>query len=185
MPVKLTAIKVTENKGKNLLQWTTSTESNSSHFNIERSSNGQDYEVIGRVTASGFSSNEINYNFTDAAPLTGINYYRLAMIDKDNSKEYSSTVSILSKTNQSLNIVAAQLSTAKKDIILKIASTQNQKANLIIFDQAGKVILNEPVNLQKGMNTINKTTPVIPKGIYYLKLFTSDATVVKNIFAGE
>ena len=185
LPVKLTAIKVTENKGNNLLQWTTSTESNSSHFNIERSSNGQDYEVIGNVAASGFSSNEINYYFTDAAPLAGINYYRLAMIDKDNSKEYSSTVSILSKTNQSLNIVAAQLATAKKDITIKIASTQNQKANLIIFDQGGRIILNEAVNIQKGMNTINKTTPTISKGIYYLKLFTTDATVVKNIFTAE
>jgi hypothetical protein len=185
LPVKLTAIKVTENKGKNILQWTTATESNSSHFNIERSSNGQDYEVIGTVAATGFSSSEINYTFTDAAPLTGINYYRLAMIDKDNSKEYSGTVSILSKSNQSLNIVTAQLSTGKKDITLKIASTQNQKANLSIFDQSGKIILNEQIILQKGFNIINKNTLVIAKGIYYLKLFNNEVTVVKNIFSTE
>ena len=185
LPVKLINFSIEEKNEKNLLQWKTVTESNSSHFNIERSSNGQDYEAIGRVTASGFSSSEINYNFTDAAPLTGINYYRLAMIDKDNSKEYSGIVSILSKSNQSLSIVAAQISTGKKDITIKIASTQNQKANLIIFDQGGRIILNEAITIQKGMNTINKATPVISKGIYYLKLFTSDATVVKNIFTTE
>jgi hypothetical protein len=185
LPVKIINFSVEEKNERNILKWTTATESNSSHFNIERSSNGQDYEVIGRVTASGFSSGEINYNFTDAAPLTGINYYRLAMIDKDNSKEYSGTVSILSKSNQSLNIIAAQLSTGKKDITLKIASTENQRANIILFDQGGRVILNEAVTIQKGINTINKTTPTISKGIYYLKLFTSDATVVKNIFTTE
>ena len=109
----------------------------------------------------------------------------MAIIDKDNSKEYSSTVSILFKSNQSLNIVAAQLSTGKKSITLKVASTQNQKVNLIIVDQGGRIILNEAINIQKGMNTINKTTPTVSKGIYYLKLFTQDATVVKNVFTTE
>ncbi|WP_462254352.1 right-handed parallel beta-helix repeat-containing protein [Ferruginibacter sp.] len=185
LPVKLTAIKVTENKGKHILQWTTSTEINSSHFNIERSSNGQDYEVIGSVAATGFSSSEVNYNFTDAAPLTGINYYRLAMIDKDNSKEYSGIVSILSKAGQALNIVAAQLSSGKNNVKLTINSTQNQKANLVVFDQSGKIILNEQIVLQKGLNIINKNTLPIAKGIYYLKLFTNEVTVVKNVFSTE
>ena len=54
-----------------------------------------------------------------------------------------------------------------------------------MFDQSGRIILSEPFALQKGMNIINKTTPVISKGIYYLKLLTGDATVVKNIFTTE
>ncbi|MEI9956490.1 MAG: hypothetical protein WDM90_09365 [Ferruginibacter sp.] len=70
LPVKLINFTATDNKGKNLLQWQTATEINSDYFNVERSSNGQDFEVIGKVKAVGNSSNIINYNFTDAATIS-------------------------------------------------------------------------------------------------------------------
>jgi len=181
LPIKLLDFNVAEKNGKNMLHWITATESNSDYFNIERSSNGQDYEVIGRVAAAGFSANEINYNFTDAAPLTRINYYRLAMVDKDKSQEYSNIVSLASKTTQSLNIITAVLSSGKRNLSTTIASTQNQKTNFGLFDQNGRLLFTESILLQKGMNTINKNTQAISNGIYYLKLFTGAETVVKNI----
>ena len=185
LPVKLMDVTVTENKGKNLLQWKTATESNSDYFSIERSSDGQHFEAIGKVTATGFSTTIMNYNFTDATPLTGMNYYRLVMVDKDNSKEYSNTVSVLNRAAQSLNIAAAQLSTGKNNMSLTVNSTQNQKANVMVFDQNGRMMLNEATILQKGGNIINKNISSISRGIYYVKLSTADEMAVKNILAAE
>ena len=185
LPVKLMDVTVTENKGKNLLQWKTATESNSDYFSIERSSDGQHFEAIGKVTATGFSTTIMNYNFTDATPLTGMNYYRLVMVDKDNSKEYSNTVSVLNRAAQSLNIAAAQLSTGKNNMSLTVNSTQNQKANVMVFDQNGRMMLNEATILQKGANIINKNISSISRGIYYVKLSTADEMAVKNILAAE
>jgi hypothetical protein len=185
LPVKLINFNVTENKGKNLLQWTTATESNSSYFSVERSSDGQHFEAIGKVAATGFSSSDINYSFTDVAPLIGTNYYRLTMVDKDNSKDYSNIVSVQNKKAQSLSIATAELASGKNNMALAVVSSQNQKAVLALFDVNGRLFLNEPVQLQKGVTTINKNTAALSAGIYYIRLTTTDETVVKNVFTKE
>ena len=185
LPVRLLQFTATQNKDNNLLQWKTATESNSDHFNIERSSDGQHFVVIGRVTAAGFSSTDISYTFTDAMPPTGINYYRLVMIDKDSHTDYSNTVAVINKKDQSLTIVAAQLSAGRNTMMLNVASSQNQKANLALFDMNGRIFLNEPVQLQKGMTTLNKSVTALSRGVYYFKLFTAEETVIKNVFTTD
>ena len=183
LPIKLLDFNVKEISGKNLLQWTTSTESNSDHFNIERSKDAQFYETIGRVNASGFSTTEVKYNFTDAAPPKGINYYRLAMVDKSAATEYSKIVSITNKDNQSIGISFIYLSARNNTVSVIVNSSKTQTANLSIIDISGRTVLNTGVQLQKGNNTINKNIPPIAKGIYYVKLFTNEETIVKNTFS--
>ncbi len=158
---------------------------NSNYFTIERSSNGTDYNAIGTVAASGFSTIAVNYNFTDADPLIGINYYRLTIIDKDNSMEYSNVISILGKKGQATSIVTAHLSAANNNLGLSVYATQNKKANLMLFDNNGRKIFTELILLQNGINIINKKTPALSKGIYYIRLFTEDEVLVKNVLGGE
>lgn len=66
-----------------LLSWKTASEINTAYFNIERSGDGRSYTSIGSVAAAGNSNTERTYAFTDAAPLTGTNYYRLQSTDLD------------------------------------------------------------------------------------------------------
>lgn len=185
LPVTLIDFTVTENNGKNLLHWTTETEVNSNYFTIERSSNGTDYKAIGTVAASGFSTAAVNYTYIDANALPGINYYRLIMVDKDNTMEYSKIISISGKKNQSTSIVNTYLSAAKKQMELTVYATQNKKANLMLFDNNGRNIFTEPVLLKAGINTINKNTPALARGIYYIRLFAEDEVLVKNVLSGD
>ena len=185
LPIKLIDFNVKEIGEQNLLQWTTSTESNSAYFNIERSNNAQFYETIGRVNASGFSTKEVKYNFTDVAPLKGINYYRLAMVDKGGVTEYSKIVSITNKDNHSIGIIYIDLSARNNTASIIISSAKSQTANISIIDINGRTVLNTAIQLQKGNNTINKNIPVIAKGIYYVKLFTNEDTVVKNTLSRD
>jgi hypothetical protein len=183
LPVKLVEFTATENNGKNILQWVSENEINSDYFNVERSSNGQNFQVIGRVSASGNSTNTVKYTFTDATPLTGINYYRLTMVDKDNAREFSKIVAVSAGKYQSLSIATAQLSSGKSNVMLTVASTKNQKANLILLDANGGLLLNELITLQKGLTTLNRNTPSIPRGVYYLKVYTTEENAVKNILS--
>jgi hypothetical protein len=71
------------------LDWNTQMEVNSSRFEIERSADGDSWTAIGSVMAKGNSSMVTKYSFTDAQPLSGTNFYRLRMIDLDNSFGYT------------------------------------------------------------------------------------------------
>jgi Right handed beta helix region len=185
LPVTLTEFNVTENNGKNILQWKTATENNSSHFTVERSGNGQQFKSIGIVNASGFSTSTVNYYFTDTDPLAAINYYRLIMADKDNTVKYSNIISIAAKKGRSLNIANAQLSFGKNNLALNISAAKPQKSTLMLFDNTGRVILSETLFLQKGLNVIDKSSLFLSRGIYYIKLFTEGEVLVKNILSTE
>jgi parallel beta-helix repeat protein len=185
LPVKLIDFAVVESKSNNLLSWKTALESNSDYFSVERSINGQDFIAIGRVTAAGFSSTERSYNFTDANPFAGINYYRLVMVDKDASKDLSNTLSINNKKDQSLSIIAAQISSGNRLATITVSNGQNQTALLSLYDGNGRLFLNEKIQLLKGTTNITKNTQLLTKGIYYARISTGEATAVKNILSKE
>ena len=152
------------------------------HFNVERSNNGQVYETIGRINTSGSSTIETRYNFTDATPSKGTNYYRLVMIDKTGKEEYSKIISITNKGNQSTVITYIKLSSTTNTVIIKVNSTKTQTAKLSIIDVTGRTVLNTPVQLQKGSNSFTKTVPALFTGVYYVKLFSNGQIVIKNTF---
>ncbi|MEP6675980.1 MAG: T9SS type A sorting domain-containing protein [Ferruginibacter sp.] len=185
IPIKISDFNLRENNGINLLQWKTVNEVNSDYFSIERSSNGRSFTSIGRVNASGYSSTEITYNFTDQTPLKDINYYRLLMVDKDGHSEYSKILSTSSKNSAALDIINSNLSYSGGNLKIVVNSSQSKTANLALVDANGRILLNTPVTLQKGVNSIEKSTGTLSKGIYYIKLFTEDDRVVKSIMSND
>ena len=72
-----------------MLSWATTSETNSDHFEIERSLGGKEWNKIGSVDSHGESTVTRDYRFVDAQPLSGENLYRLKMVDKDQTFAYS------------------------------------------------------------------------------------------------
>ena len=69
------------------LTWATAEEINASHFSVERSADAREFEVVGRVSASGTTKLHKDYSLTDEIPLSATSYYRLRQVDLD-GKEY-------------------------------------------------------------------------------------------------
>ncbi|MEM6769380.1 MAG: T9SS type A sorting domain-containing protein, partial [Bacteroidota bacterium] len=90
LPVELLSFSVAST-GKHLrLSWTTATESNNSHFEVQRSLNGTNFTAIGTVAGAGSSTVENSYSFTDEQAVAGQTYfYRLAQVDFDGTRSYS------------------------------------------------------------------------------------------------
>ena len=97
LPIELT--RFTVQKGidglSTNLDWTTASEINGSHFEIERSQDNKNWTKIGTVAAVGESSTNQEYEFLDdKLPLNARSahktfYYRLLMVDNDGASEYS------------------------------------------------------------------------------------------------
>ncbi|KAA9346642.1 hypothetical protein [Larkinella humicola] len=83
MPVRLASFSGKRVEHQMLLGWQTTFESNSAYFVVERSTDAQSFEAIGRVVSKGFSESMQVYGFTDEAPQKGTNYYRLRQVDRD------------------------------------------------------------------------------------------------------
>ncbi|MGB3546578.1 MAG: PQQ-dependent sugar dehydrogenase [Saprospiraceae bacterium] len=78
------------------LTWATARERGADYYEVQRSVPGGAFAPIGRVAATGDAEIESRYNFTDPAPRTGLNYYRLRQVDRDGSEEYTPIISICS-----------------------------------------------------------------------------------------
>ncbi|GLU56147.1 ice-binding family protein [Dyadobacter frigoris] len=105
-----------------LLKWTTTAETNSDRFEIQRSNNGKVWNQLATITAKGESTVLSSYQYTDAKPENGTNLYRLKMIDKDETFAYSRIQStefkMLAKTELYPNPAVDYLTLSVDDISL-------------------------------------------------------------------
>ena len=69
-------------------------ETNVSRYEAERSANGRDFRIAGKVAAGGAGSG--SYSFTDPAPVSGTVYYRIRQVDLDGTFSYSRMISLTS-----------------------------------------------------------------------------------------
>ena len=185
LPVKLIEFTISQNSGSNILQWKTASEINSSYFVVQRSKDGVVFEDLNSQPASGFSNTIKSYSYTDALPLSGINYYRLILVDKDKREEYSGIIFVRPGYDNSLEIIAARVSSLQNSLAITVSSKQNEKALLHVVDNSGKVLLTQSVLLQKGTNYFDKTMQNVSQGIYYVRLQTATETRVKNILSSN
>lgn len=85
------------------LSWSTASEVNSSHFEVERSDEStSEFTMIAHVPSqakSGYSATTLDYQLTDPSLNAGIYYYRLKQVDLDGAHEYSD-VKVVSISDQ-------------------------------------------------------------------------------------
>jgi hypothetical protein len=171
LPVRLVNFTAAKQSESVQVKWSTATEENTDKFIVERSSNGASFTSIGTVKAAGSTTTGNSYTFPDLSPLSGNNYYRLKIIDKDGSIELSHVVRInFSKTNFSI------IPNPAKDKFVIITSI-NQPMALQVVDLAGKII--------KTHTLTNQTTQVsvsgLAKGLYLVKLFTPTEIITRKL----
>ena len=94
LPVELLAFDAVPLGDEVRCTWVTASELNSDHFTVERSIDGVLFTDIGVMDAAGFSQQTLDYGFVDAAPLSGLSYYRLRQTDFDGTEAWSVVVSV-------------------------------------------------------------------------------------------
>ena len=91
LPVELLNFDASASGSSSDLAWSTATETNNSHFEIQRSIDGVTFERIGRVDGAGTIQEEQTYSFVDenAAAVADELFYRLKQVDFNGNSEFS------------------------------------------------------------------------------------------------
>lgn len=167
-PVVLTNFDVQAVNNTNVLAWSTSQESNSDYYGVEHSTDGNNFKAIGQVAAAGNSSNVSNYTYTDDNPAAGLNYYRLKMVDRDNSVKYSAIRSVKNAaTNSSFR---AYPNPALEILYLNIPATNSERATLSVTNVSGQVVLKDEVSITTGNNKVPVKVNNLSAGTYIIKV---------------
>lgn len=139
LPVELTEFKGSlQNNKTALLQWTTSFENNSKHFELERSFDGINYRTITTVAAAGNSSSTRQYSYVDREPLTENNYYRLRSVDMDGNSKLSTVVLLkLPGAQQDIQVLGNPF---KNKIVIRFVKPPEAKGELRLSDMTGRLV---------------------------------------------
>ncbi len=168
LPVTLTNFDAVAKGSAVELSWNTASESNSSYFAVERSSDRQEWKEIGRVKASGNSTTAKNYRFTDNAPLSGNNYYRLKMVDLDASFKWSEIRKV------GMNGSDLEFSFGPNPVLneasIRISGNQRTRLNITVTDLMGRTL--RSISVSKTENMLNQKINLadLPGGQYVLSI---------------
>src|SRR5690606_24922823 len=84
----------------NQLNWITASEKNVDKFIIEKSNDGEHFQAIGIVGATGNTSETQSDGYLDTEAWQGVTYYRLRIMDEDQKYEFSHIIIIDVKKDQ-------------------------------------------------------------------------------------
>ena len=170
------------NKRQNTVQltWNTLTETNTSHFDIERSIDGNHFTKVGQVSAAGDATDIRYYQFTDLAlPLAKTVFYRLKMTDKDQSFRYSRIIAVT--TDNSLISLRLFPNPVSEIVQVQVYSGRKENALLRITDAAGSEVLQKYITLQEGNNGSSLSVGHLPPGYYLLSVIAESFTYTEKM----
>ena len=175
-PVELIAFEAEKKVGKALLSWATSSELNSSHFDVQLSFDGLAWENLGRVDAAGNSQNTLHYSFSDVSDIVPelTRYYRLKEVDKNGSFSFSNVIE-LNFVESDLNDIAFAVNPFTDATYFEWSMATEGATQFRLFDLQGKVIYEQIVQAKRGYNRydLGKNVTLDP-GIYILHVETND-----------
>ena len=166
LPIVLLSFKVFAKIDFVLLEWATASEENFDFFSIQRSPDAREFEEIGKVNGSGFSTSIINYSFEDDDPIIGQSYYRLKAVDFDGTFEIFSLEQV--EYYGDFNSFKIYPNPLTQSLLTVESYVRDEIQELVIFDFYGRKVIDQRLSLGKNEIDIG---PGLNPGVYILKVF--------------
>lgn len=127
------------------VKWQTQNETDIEYYEVQRSSNGQQFEKINQTTAR--NSNALaDYQYEDQAPFKGMNFYRIRSIDRDGKIQYSTVIKVADPgTQQGVSIYPNPL--VDKKCSIAFANQPAGEYKIQVTNIVGQVIYSSKINV--------------------------------------
>jgi hypothetical protein len=181
LPVELLSFNASCENDQNVLTWQTASEHNSAYFEVEKSRDGETWNVIGQKAAAGNSNVLLTYQFVDEEKNAGTFYYRLNQVDVDGKNEYFGPEAAACVEN---GFEASTLpNPSNGNFWIKIQSNETSSAIIKLIDIKGNSILMNEINIQEGINLYHITN-LLESGMYFIQIQVENGqkiTVLKHL----
>lgn len=178
LPVNLDTYDVSTANKQVVVKWTTTQESNSAYFIIERAGADLQFKPIGQVTAAGNSTTTKSYSFQDPQPLKGTSYYRLSLVNLDKQQEIYDIRKIVNRSFGNSFVLSPIPS--NNNIQLNFDLDVAQRLQFVIRDINGRTLRNWSANFSSGYASFGININTLTKGVYTLEINGNNTTEVKK-----
>ena len=163
LPIDMKFFEVEKNGNSvSVLKWQTASETQNSHFIIQRSADSKNWQPLGRVEGHGTIFDAQEYTFTDRQPFNGKNYYRLEQFDFNGKTEYSKVTSIDMQKNDHASISPNPV---KEELFVHLPAANEGSFTAEVFNIQGQMVASQNVQLGEAIHV----SALVP-GIYLLRM---------------
>ena len=167
LPVTLTSFTGRYSNGVSILDWQTSQEINTDHFELLKSNDGKNFSLVASVKSAGFSNLLKSYSYQDNSPNNGqYAYYRLKLIDANGKYTVSSIIKLTIGKNTAVTVYPNPFNS---NFTVSFSAEKTALASLKLISSTGQLMFSKMISVNKGNNSILvNNLPSITPGIYYM-----------------
>lgn len=175
LPLELLSFTGVCDKQHVVLKWSTATETNNKYFEVERSAEGTNWQVVGTVEGAGSSSLLHTYSLTDESPGQATAYYRLKQTDFDGNYKYGFVVSVgKCSSGASDNLTLYPIpSTGRFDVVF--TGDISQVLSIEVFNSQGEKVYGS-IGFQSKIDLSGQAP-----GVYFVQLYLDSKTIHQQI----
>lgn len=173
LPVKLVSFHGVKAGNDALLSWTTASEVNADHYELERSADGRSFEQAAVIAIKGNSNETRSYQYADAGAFKGNPaqlYYRLKVTDRDGRFNYSDVVVLNNTPVAKPVVVNVYPNPFAASLTLNVQNEEAGTMQVSVLDMQGKQVWSKSQDVQAGSSAISiSELEHMQQGIYFVQ----------------
>lgn len=146
------------------LNWKASVETDHKYFEVEHSIDGQQFNVLHRLTGSSLVS---AYQFLHTSPASGNNYYRIKEVNLADRIVYTKTINVVVPENYKIRVFPNPV---QDEVQVSLTVNQVQQLQFEFTDAAGRLMKVEKRMVLPGSIPLTFNVSGWPQQVYTLKV---------------
>jgi hypothetical protein len=179
LPIELTKFSALSMENRNEISWITESEHNNDYFNLYRSFDGENFEIIATIDGAGNSTQLLNYSVPDYDIRFGTVYYQLEQIDFDGQNSKSQIVTL--NRNNSENGLVNVYPNPTEDILTIDINVSTQEGGFVRIEGVNGILIYEQQIEGKGVHQITHDMTFLSSGLYFIRYLDEEVNSVKTI----
>lgn len=154
----------------NLLQWTTASEDNTSYFELQYATDGNNFRTLTTVPAAGNSTSNLSYTYFDKTATCGTRYYRLIGVDIDRTQTIYGIIAVERGGGTTPTVFTANVWASTQQLEVNAPTTGNTQ--LRIYATTGALVYTQKYDALQCNTPILVDVARLSTGLYCLQIQT-------------
>jgi len=172
LPIKLKSFNSAYKNNSVILNWQSMYENNFDFYQLEKSIDANQFTTVATIKGKSINGNAADYSFTDASIVKDKQYYRLKMVNRDGSFNYSQVITSSSKSTLEISLYPNPVN----NLLIVTHPQLSEIGTLQIFNQEGKLV--KSATTQKGTAQTTVDVESLNKGAYALYFLVNGNSIV-------
>jgi Secretion system C-terminal sorting domain len=161
------------------ITWSTASETNNDYFTVERSQDGETWEIVAVMPGAGNSNTTLYYSAIDSKPYADNTYYRLKQTDFNGNFKYFDPVAATCNSDVA-DYFILKPNPANNEVTCSVFASEDNNVTVGIINYLGQKILLQNYNLTKGSNDLKLDVSQFSNGVYTVIVYSAKGDLVKS-----